>query len=149
MLPTSNDAVPRRCLVALAAAVLMIAACGDGVDISLQLRTAQNRTPAADASLLRSLTVIIDNGDIEDRASFALNRADQVAVPPLSVDRTAPFNIEVWGCNREACDAADVILRGCTPTALDVSDRDDTVVVAIEMHDFRDDALRRCPGIGD
>ena len=132
----------------MATLALSTVACDDGVEISLQLRTVTNGTPPADASALQTLTVILDNGEINDRESFVLNRADQVVVPPMSVDRSKPFNVEVWGCNRDSCEEADVILRGCTPNALDVRDRNDTVVVTIEMHDFRDNDLRQCPGIG-
>lgn len=148
MLPSSSSRMFRVAPLALSVLVMALApGCDDGVRLSLQLRTAENGDPVADASALRTLTVIVDNGAINDRESFQLNRADQVLVPPMSVDRATPFNVEVWGCNRDTCDEADVTLRGCTPTALDVRDRSDTVIVTIEMHDFRDNALRQCPAL--
>lgn len=137
--------------VALAAFLCVAAlplACDDGVRLSLQLRTAAAGDPVPDASALQTLTVIVDNGvDAPDGVSFEINRAEQVLVPPLAITKETPFNMEVWGCNRDTCNEPDVKLRGCTPTALNVSDRSDTVIVAIEMRDFLDDILQQCPGV--
>lgn len=133
------------CAAAMAAAI----GCGDGVRISLQLSTAVGGDPPADASELQSITVLIDNGELNDRESFAINRNEQVLVPQMSVDKSKPFFMEVWGCNRDTCELEDVNLRGCTVQALDVRDQvNETVVVQITMYDFRDDTLRQCPAIG-
>ena len=138
-------------LVALVSLVACVSlpGCGEGVRISLQLSTAQGGTPEADASNLRSLTVLIDNGEINDRESFALNRDEQVLVPPMSVDKTVPFLMEVWGCELDTCELEDVKVRGCTVQALDVRNQvNETVVVEMSMYDTSDDTLRLCPAIG-
>lgn len=146
MTPRTSSKLTLLVVTALAATNI---ACGDGVRISLQLSTAQNGNPEADASELRSLTVLIDNGEINDRESFALNREEQVLVPQMSVDKTKPFFMEVWGCERDTCELEDVNLRGCTVQALDVRNQvNETVVVEMTMYDFRDDTLRLCPAIG-
>jgi hypothetical protein len=134
-------------LVAVLAGLVGVAACDGGVSISLQLRTAANSDPVADASGLRSLTVIIDNGESNERSTLELDRAAQIPLPPLSVDRNQPFHIEVWGCNRSLCEEADVILRGCTTEPIDVAQSDDTETVTMLMYDFRDDVLGQCPGL--
>jgi hypothetical protein len=134
-------------LLALLAPVM---GCGDGVRISLQLSTAQNGNPPAVASELRSLTVLIDNGEINDRESFEINREEQVLVPEMSVDKTKVFFMEVWGCElADQCELEDVILRGCTVEGLDVRNQSgETVIVEMTMYDTRDDTLRLCPSIG-
>lgn len=134
-------------LLAALLSVLIAPACDGGAIISLQLRTAENGTPPADASQLRGLTVIIDDGDQSDRHSFELDHSQQVTLPPLSVARSAALQIEAWGCTRSSCEQADVTLRGCTVDPIDVSERRDTVVVSLQMHDINDRALANCPGV--
>jgi hypothetical protein len=147
---TSSKAGLRARHTSVLLTLALVAGCGDGVRISLQLSTAQNGNPPAVASELRSLTVLIDNGEINDRESFEINREEQVLVPEMSVDKTKVFFIEVWGCElAEQCELEDVILRGCTVEGLDVRNQSgETVIVEMTMYDTRDDTLRLCPSIG-
>lgn len=133
------------------AASLATAGCGGPLRILINMTIDRNADPVPDPTNLRTITVIMDNGEVNDRVSFELNREDQVQAPEMSVDKTLPFNIEVWACERETCLREDVIMQGCTPTPLDFTDKTDnkTEPVPMPMYDFRDNALRQCPGIGD
>lgn len=153
MRPSSSDVARSSfCLVLALLVVLAATGCDAGVRISLQLRTAADGEPPADASQLKTLTVFINNGEIKDHETLELDLNAPVVVPPLDVDRTKPFQIEVWACNRDdQCEKDDIILRGCTPADLDVRALPDSkaVVVIIEMYDKRDDVLARCRDISD
>lgn len=142
----------RTCSPALLVALATLAAgCGGGVEISLQLRPAVDDSTGQlfDTSALRSLTITLTpEGATPDELGIVLDRARQVPLDGITVDKSRPFSIDVWGCEDPAvCGRADVAFRGCTPEPLDFRTKDGTVPVVIQLHPVDDPRLAACPAL--
>lgn len=146
-MPRSCDLL-RGAVLGLVSA-LVYAACGGGLEVSLQLRPGEG--PAGedvDTSRLATLRVTFENSKGKDRTpAFTIDRDRQMALPPLQVvDATEDFTIDVWGCERiDACDIDDVTMRGCTPEPLPFARRTGTEVVVVALLPVNDERNDACP----
>lgn len=126
-----------------------LAACGGGLEISLQLRPGEGPAgDTVDTSRLATLRVTFENRQGKDRTpAFAIDRDRQMALPPLEVvDATEDFTIDVWGCERiDACDIDDVTMRGCTPDPLPLAGHQGTEVVVVALLPVNDERNDACP----
>lgn len=125
------------------------AACGGGLEISLQLKPGLDAAgDPVDTSALSTLRVTLESGEETERsAAFAIDRGRQVALPPLEVvDNSEDLIVDVWGCERDdACDIDDVTLRGCTREPLALAGRTGTEVVVVALLPVNDERNDVCP----
>lgn len=125
------------------------AGCGGGLEISLQLKPGLDGSgDPYDTASLRTLRVTLESAAGRERSpAFAIDREQQVAVPPLEVvDNSKDLTVDVWGCERpDACNIEDVTLRGCTPEPLPFAGRSGTEVVVIALVPVLDGRNADCP----
>lgn len=136
-------------IAAASIAVMLLPACGGGLEISLQLRPGEQPSgDPVDTASLATLRITLENTKGKDRSpAFALDRDRQMALPRLEVvDATEDLTIDVWGCDRlDACDIDDVTLRGCTPEPLPFAGRTGTEVVVVALLPVNDERNEGCP----
>lgn len=139
----------RRATARALIALVLLPACGGGLEISLQLRPGEQLSgDPVDTASLATLRVTLENIKGKDRSpAFALDRDRQVALPQLEVvDATEDLTIDVWGCDRlDACDIDDVTLRGCTAEPLPFAGHTGTEVVVVALLPVNDERNAACP----
>lgn len=140
----------RTCSALVLAVSALTGACGGGVEVSLQLKPAvdQDTREPFDTSALQSLAILLaaEGREKPDEVRVVLDRKKQVPLDGITVDKSRPFTIDVWGCEApEACGRVNVVFRGCTPEALDLHDTEGAVPVVIQMHPVDDPRLASCP----
>jgi hypothetical protein len=129
--------------------LVVTAACGGGIRVSLQLQPGISRVTnePVDTSSIRTLTITFANDAGEsDQQTIVLDRTKQLKLAALTVDKTRPFTVDVWGCaTLDSCELDEVAFRGCTPSPLDYSKLEGDVVLPIELLEATDTRLERCP----
>ena len=126
---------------------LTLAACGGGVELSLQLRPGVDDVTGArfDTTSINALHIVLISGGKTDEHTVAFDATKQIPVEP-TIDKSKPVRLDVWGCAGSACERqGDVAFRGCTPEELDLSQRDGTIPVVIEMFPLGDAHIANCP----
>jgi hypothetical protein len=135
--------------ISSALTLLVLCGCSSGLEVSLQIQRGTDQFGnAVSTAALQTLTITFENEDGKDQFTIPINRDEQVELPALTVDKTKPFTVDVWGCaTTPECGLNDVELRGCTPEdePIDATERVDPLPITIRLLPANDETLERCP----